>query len=105
MLLGVGQIDRLHGRAFNIGGGPANTTSLLELVERIGTLRGEAPSLTFDDWRTGDQRYYVSDVRAFGAATGWIPRTGVAEGVERLHEWLVAARAGAPAKVGAGAAA
>ena len=97
MLLGVGQIDRLHGRAFNIGGGPANTTSLLELVDRIGMLRGEAPSVTFDDWRTGDQRYYVSDVRAFGTATGWIPRTGVAEGVARLHEWLVASRAHGPA--------
>ena len=31
-------------------------------------------------------------MRAFGAATGWIPRTAVAEGVERLHEWLVASR-------------
>ena len=67
------------------------------LQRALGTLRGEAPSLTFDDWRTGDQRYYVSDVRAFGAVTGWIPRTGVAEGVERLHEWLVASRAHAPA--------
>jgi CDP-paratose 2-epimerase len=97
MLRAMQHADALSGRAFNIGGGPTNTTSLLELVERIGTLRGEAPTVNFDAWRTGDQRYYVSDVRAFAAATGWTPRTGVAEGVERLHEWLVESRAAAPA--------
>ncbi|WP_284348749.1 NAD-dependent epimerase/dehydratase family protein [Roseisolibacter agri] len=104
MLRAVGHVDELAGRAFNIGGGPANTTSLVELVERIAVLRGEAPSVTFDEWRTGDQRYYVSDVRAFAAATGWTPRTGVADGVERLYAWLVESRAGAPA-LHAGAAA
>jgi CDP-paratose 2-epimerase len=107
MLGAVSRIDRTAGRAFSVGGGPANTTSLLELVERIGALRGEAPRVQFDAWRTGDQRYYVSDTRSLTAATGWAPRTGVAEGVERLHAWLVAARAHAPSSAGvaAGAAA
>ncbi len=107
-------VGRLAGRAFNIGGGPANTTSLLELVERIGGLARRRPDVRFDAWRTGDQKWYVSDVRAFGAATGWQPRTSVAEGLARLHEWLVASRddgaeaeegalAGAGAAAGAGA--
>jgi CDP-paratose 2-epimerase len=74
-LLARRHAPRLAGRAFNIGGGPANTTSLLELVERIGQLAGGRPDVHFDDWRTGDQKWYVSDVRAFGAATGWQPRT------------------------------
>jgi CDP-paratose 2-epimerase len=43
----------------------------------------------FDHWRVGDQRYYVSDTRAFESATGWKPRTGVREGVSRLHQWLI----------------
>jgi CDP-paratose 2-epimerase len=85
-------VDRLAGRAFNVGGGPANTTSLLELVERIGALAGRRPDVHFDAWRTGDQKWYVSDVRAFGAATGWQPRTSVAAGLARLHDWLVASR-------------
>jgi CDP-paratose 2-epimerase len=107
-------VGRLAGRAFNIGGGPANTTSLLELVERIGALARRRPDVRFDAWRTGDQKWYVSDVRAFGAATGWQPRTSVAEGLARLHGWLVASRddgaeadegalAGAGAAAGAGA--
>ena len=84
----------LAGRAFNIGGGPANTTSLLEIVALIRELHGARPEVRFDAWRTGDQRYYVSDTRAFHAATGWSPKHGVQEGVEQLYEWLVAERAG-----------
>jgi CDP-paratose 2-epimerase len=91
-LLAEQRADALAGQAFNLGGGPANTTSLLELVERIGELHGSRPALRFDAWRTGDQRYYVSDTRAFAAATGWAPQYGVPEGVERLYQWLVASR-------------
>ena len=51
-------------------------------------LRGERPHVSFDEWRPGDQRYFVSDTRKFEAATGWNARTGVDEGVGRLYEWL-----------------
>jgi CDP-paratose 2-epimerase len=81
-------IDRLAGRAFNIGGGPGNVISLLALLDRIEALEGRRPEVEFEDWRTGDQRYYVSDTRAFQEATGWAPRVGAAQGIERLHRWL-----------------
>jgi CDP-paratose 2-epimerase len=81
--------DRAHaGRPFNIGGGPANCISLLELLDLIGELQGEAPEVDFGDWRPGDQRYYVSDTSRIRAATGWHPRVSPAEGVERLYAWL-----------------
>jgi len=76
------------GRAFNIGGGPANTTSLLELIDLLSDMSGARPSVTAESWRSADQRYYVSDHRRFSETTGWAPRTGVAEGVRRLVEWL-----------------
>jgi CDP-paratose 2-epimerase len=81
-------VRRLSGRAFNIGGGPGHAVSLLEVVDRIGELRGERPAVEFSDWRPGDQRYYVSDIRAFEAATGWRPRVEPVEGMARLLEWL-----------------
>jgi CDP-paratose 2-epimerase len=81
-------IGRLSGRAFNIGGGPAQAVSLLEVIDRIGELRGARPTVEYNDWRPGDQRYYVSDVRAFEEATGWRPRVTPAAGIARLHEWL-----------------
>jgi len=79
---------RLAGRAFNIGGGPANAISLLDLLDRIQALHGQRPPVAFDDWRTGDQRYYVSDTRAFEQATGWSRKVAAREGIGRLYEWL-----------------
>ena len=89
LLLAQHQIGVLSGQAFNIGGGPANTTSLVELIDLIGELHGDRPEVEFEPWRTGDQRYYVSDTRRFQKATGWKPRTSVAAGMERLYEWLL----------------
>jgi CDP-paratose 2-epimerase len=88
MLLAQEHVDDLSGEAFNIGGGPANTTSLLELMRLIGDLRGVTPKASIEPWRTADQRYYVSDSSKFGHATGWRPKVGVTEGVSRLHAWL-----------------
>jgi CDP-paratose 2-epimerase len=81
---------RLSGRAFNMGGGPANAISLLDLLDRIEELHGERPELDFERWRTGDQRYYVSDTRAFEEATGWQRRVSAGEGIARLYRWLAA---------------
>jgi CDP-paratose 2-epimerase len=81
-------VEKLSGRAFNIGGGPERTVSLVELLDRIDRLRGRKTRVRFEDWRPGDQRYYVSDTSRFEAATGWRARVGIEEGVARLYEWL-----------------
>jgi len=88
-LLAEEHIGEIRGQAFNIGGGPANTTSLLGLIDLIGALHGRRPKVFFEGWRTGDQRYYVSDTARFQAATGWTPRVGVREGVSNLYNWLL----------------
>jgi len=54
----------------------------------IEGLRGAKPETKFDAWRTGDQRYYVSNTAAFTSATGWMQRVGPRAGVEALHGWL-----------------
>lgn len=78
----------MDGRAFNIGGGPGNSVSLLEVLEIIEDIHGSAPETRFSEWRRGDQRYYVSDTSAFEAATGWTPKVSVREGIRDLYEWL-----------------
>jgi CDP-paratose 2-epimerase len=104
-LLAEQNIGALAGQAFNMGGGPANTVSLLELIDLIGSLHGRRPKVLFEGWRTGDQRYYVSNTSRFAAATGWRPRVNVREGVSNLYNWLMEARGvleavGAPAAAG-----
>lgn len=81
-------IGRLRGRAFNIGGGAGNTVSLLELIKRLEDLLERRVQLTFDAWRVGDQRYYVSDTGKFSAATGWRANTEVGRGLLALCDWF-----------------
>jgi CDP-paratose 2-epimerase len=90
--LAQARIDALSGQAFNIGGGPQRTTSLLELMNLIEELHGSAPKRVFSKWRAADQRYYVSDVSRFVRAVGWSPKIGVREGVTRLYQWFAEAR-------------
>lgn len=88
LLLARQQIDRLRGEAFNIGGGPGNAVSLLEVLEHIAALEDAQPEISWGDWRPGDQRYYVSNTQKFSEATGWAPQVGVEEGIARLRDWL-----------------
>jgi CDP-paratose 2-epimerase len=89
-LLAEQNAHRLKGRAFNMGGGAGNAISLQDLLDRIEQLQGARPAVDFDAWRTGDQRYYVSDTQAFQRETGWQPRVAAEEGIARLYEWLAA---------------
>ncbi|HEV7509150.1 MAG TPA: SDR family NAD(P)-dependent oxidoreductase [Thermoanaerobaculia bacterium] len=82
------QLPAVSGMAFNVGGGPENTLSLLELLDLISELTGRRPAVDFASWRAGDQRYYVSDTRRLQSLTGWRPQVGVKLGVRQLLQWL-----------------
>ena len=81
------------GQVFNLGGGPENTLSLLELVEQLNRLTGRPLRPAFADWRPGDQPVFIADVSRAAEALGWRPRTGVAEGVQKLAGWVQENRA------------
>lgn len=86
------RIDRVSGQAFNIGGGPERTVSLLELLAIQQRLQGRMPDTIFQAPRAGDQRYYVSNTSKFRAATGWAPRMDPAGGIQVLQQWLQQSR-------------
>jgi CDP-paratose 2-epimerase len=89
----VERIDRASGQVFNLGGGPENTLSLLELVQQLDRLTGRPLRPAFADWRPGDQPVFIADVSGAAEALGWRPRTGVAEGVQKLAAWVQENRA------------
>ena len=86
--MAIQNIDRTSGKAYNIGGGPANTLSLLELIDYLQQQFGYRLEYSFDDWRPGDQLVYVSDIDRARADFGWEPEVGVADGVARLASWV-----------------
>jgi len=102
LLLAQRHMPTEAGEVFNIGGGPANAVSLLELIQEVGELNERPPEVVNDEWRVGDQRWYVSDTGKFTRATGWRPTVDVREGLARLAAWLHEARR-LPAVAGNGA--
>jgi CDP-paratose 2-epimerase len=80
--------EKVAGRAYNIGGGPDFTTSLLEFVDHMRNGEGLDVEVTHGEWRPGDQRVYISDIRRAKADLGWAPRTSFAEGTGCLRAWL-----------------
>ncbi len=81
-------IDEVKGRAFNLGGGSQNAVSLRGLIARIEHLIGRPTTLTFDDWREGDQRYFVADARALRARLNLPAPMPWQAGLADLAAWL-----------------
>jgi CDP-paratose 2-epimerase len=82
------RIDGIAGSAFNLGGGPGNAVSLLQLVDEMRAITGRKVELEFEDWRKGDQRWYVSDTSRARSALGLDQPIAWREGVARLAQWL-----------------
>jgi CDP-paratose 2-epimerase len=88
--LAIEQPQTMSGQVYNVGGSANYSVSLLELVAMLEKLLGRKIKPAFGDWRPGDQKIYVSDVRAVQKACGWQPRTSPEAGVGRLLDWVQA---------------
>ena len=84
----VDRIDSVSGEVFNVGGGPENTMSLNELVALLSEAFGRDLNPPYADWRPGDQRVFVADVRKAERLLGWSPRVRTVEGVKKLLGWV-----------------
>ena len=82
------RVNILRGEAFNVGGGASNAVSLRDVLRLIEQCVGRPVPTRFGDWRTGDQKWYVTDARRIGDRLGWHAATPVARGVAALVDWL-----------------
>jgi len=88
----IERIEICQGQAYNLGGGPQNSLSLLELIGRLETHQAQQVAITFSDWRPGDQKVYVSDLRKAKRDLGWEPLIGIESGLDDLQGWVDANR-------------
>lgn len=87
--LAVVNKDKVSGKIYNVGGGIANTLSVWhEFSPILEKLFGRKINAKFADWRPGDQKVYVSDIRQVERELGWKPEVGVEEGIKRLFDWV-----------------
>jgi len=80
--------NELSGEVFNMGGGPKNTLSLLELLDLLEELTGKRSKINFSDWRPSDQKVYISDISKAKEKLNWTPKVSPREGVEKLVNWV-----------------
>jgi CDP-paratose 2-epimerase len=80
--------DSVKGQAFNIGGGPKNILSLLELHELLKQELGISIPLQWSDWRPGDQPVFVCALDKAERLLEWKPQIGVRQGVSQLIGWV-----------------
>jgi len=81
-------IKKTRGKAYNIGGGPKFSLSIWELFEILEKLAGKKFNYSFDSWRPGDQKVYISDIRKAKEDFDWVPKISPKEGVTRLYNWI-----------------
>lgn len=82
-------IGRIGGRAFNLGGGPQNAISLLQLLRYIGDMHLRRPQVVLARPRASDQRYFVADRRAIASALDLPAPLAWRDGVGRFADWLI----------------
>lgn len=84
----IEHIDMCSGHTFNIGGGPAEgfNVSLLELIEIIDMMfPGKKLQCTYKNWRSSDQRIYVSNIkRVQSVIPSWKPTTNIKDGLKKM---------------------
>lgn len=80
-------IDSVAGKIFNLGGGARNSLSLLELFSSLEAMNGHPMVYHQLSWRRGDQKVFVADVRKAQREFGWVPKTGLGEGIRHTMEW------------------
>ena len=79
--------EKTAGQIYNIGGGAANTISLLELMDRIEELTGARAAYHFGEGRAGDQLIYVTNHGKFSQQTGWQPEVNLDGILRGIHKW------------------
>lgn len=80
--------DACAGNAYNVGGGPANTLSLLELLDLLEARHGRPIPYAHAPERLADQKMFVCDVSRAESELDWAPRTDVGTGIEQLLAWV-----------------
>ena len=61
------------GEAFNVGGGPQNSVSLVELISEIELLTGSPVIVDRGPERLADQRWFVADTSKISEPGGLVP--------------------------------
>lgn len=81
------QIGTIAGQVFNIGGGIANSLSILELIALLGNMEDVGPVFRKIERRQSDQDVFVADISKVQSLIGWAPKVAVRDGLLGMLDW------------------
>ena len=88
--LAAEQAGHVRGEVFNVGGGIANSLSLIELFAMLEEITNTKLIYTKLPSRKSDQLVFVADIAKVNRLLGWEPVVTVKQGVTRMVAWVEA---------------
>ena len=85
----IKHIEKAAGHSFNLGGGPDNAISILELFAMFKRKTGRNVTYARSDCRPGDQPVFISNSQKALHLLDWRPVIQVEVGVDKLLQWVV----------------
>ncbi len=80
--------EHLKGEAFNIGGGNANSLSLLELFSLLENQLDTTLNYTKLPFRESDQKIFIADLTKINTYLNWTPSIDKQQGISMMLEWM-----------------
>ena len=88
-LAAIDRIDDVAGQVFNIGGGPEYSLAVWSefgpMLERL--FMREIP-VTYEDWRPGDQKVFISNIDKARRQLEWSPKVSPEVGIPMMASWI-----------------
>lgn len=81
-------IEKANGQVFNIGGGMANSLSLLELFAFLETELDVKLNYTRLPSRESDQKVFVADIAKASKTFEWTPQVSKEDGIRKMLKWV-----------------
>ena len=84
----IERIEAVKGQVFNLGGGPKNVLAIGEVPRMLEQRLGAKLDIRYDEWRPGDQRVFIADIRKAERDLDWTPKIGPERGMDELLGWV-----------------
>jgi CDP-paratose 2-epimerase len=85
----MSQMSQFRGEVFNLGGGAANSLSLLEATSLIEKRLGRSIPIPYEETtRRADIALYYTDNRKAERTLGWKPAVILEKGFDRIFDWI-----------------
>lgn len=84
----VSDIELASGHVFNVGGGFANSLSLLELFSLLEKITGTKLMIEKNEARVSDQRIFVSNIEKANDMLNWYPVVNKNDGIMKMINWV-----------------